>query len=63
MVEADGMLAIAGFFTYNVPVGHPAGLLAFLPAFEHDQTRVEGDFFFFFFFFAEPRLQLVSLLV
>jgi hypothetical protein len=36
MVETDGMLALAGFFAYIVPAGHPAKLFAFRPAFEHD---------------------------
>src|ERR1039457_6490810 len=37
LIETDGVLAVAGFFSHDVPVGHPAELLAFYSAFEHDQ--------------------------
>jgi hypothetical protein len=50
------MLAVAGFFSRDVPVGHPAELLAFRDALEHDQKRLERDFFRSI---SQPRLQLV----
>jgi hypothetical protein len=48
MIEADGVLAVPGFLPDDVPVGHPAKLLAFGPAFEHDQEWVKRDLFFLF---------------
>jgi hypothetical protein len=54
VIEAEGVLAEASFFSHDVPVGHAAELLAFGPGFEQDQKRIERHFFFLF---AEPGFQ------
>jgi hypothetical protein len=56
LLQTHGVLAITGFFTGNVPVGHPAELLA-LTALKHDQEWIERHFFLFF---PEPGLELVG---
>ncbi len=57
MIEADGVLAEPGFFSGDVPVGHPAELFGFRPAFEQHEERVERDLFLLL---AKPRLEFVG---
>lgn len=50
------MLAVTSLLAGDVPVRHPAELLAII-GLQNDQKRVEGDFFGLL---AEPRFQLVG---
>src|SRR5579862_531534 len=53
-VQTEGMLSVARFLARDVPVRHPAELLAF-GRLQHDDKGVKSDFFLFF---SQPRFQL-----
>ena len=53
-IQAKGVLAVACFFAGDVPIGHPAELLAFRRL-QHDHKRIKRDLFLFS---SQPRFQL-----
>jgi hypothetical protein len=56
VVKAHGMLTVARFVARDVPIGHPAELLA-SGCLQHNQERIEGNLFFSL---SELGLQLIG---